>query len=100
MQTLIFILIIFLISIFASLLYFKNKNFRVTKLNAGTCPLCGEKTKYFFDEKTNTNFKVEVITKKVLKNHGCSGVNEIEYKCKKCGLKEVYPQNLNTSCGL
>lgn len=38
-------------------------------------------------------FKNEAITKRVLKNHGCSGVVEFEYRCKHCGLKEVHPQS-------
>lgn len=94
MQTLIFLLITFLIVIFSSLLYFKNKNSRVDKLNQKICPTCGEKTKTFFDKNTNTKFTQEVISARVLKNHGCSGLNDIEYKCKNCGLKEVYPQSM------
>lgn len=92
MQTLIFLLILFLLSIFGTLLYFKTKNLRVNKLNEGTCPTCGESTKTFYDETNKTTFKQEIITKRVLKNHGCSGVNDIEYRCKSCGLKEVYSQ--------
>lgn len=92
MQTLIFLLLSFLILIFSILLYFKSKHSRVNKLNSGECPSCGEKTKSFVDQSTNTTFKVEVITKRLLKNHGCSGVIEIEYRCKSCGLKEVHPQ--------
>ncbi len=94
MQTLIFLLLIFLITVFSVLLYFKNKHSRVDDLNNGICPSCGNKTKIFYDEKTNTTFKNEIISTRLLKNHGCSGVSEIEYKCKVCGLKEVYPQNL------
>lgn len=94
MQTLIFLLLTFLIVIFSILLYFKNKNSRVDKLNSGECPDCGEKTRIFFDETTKTQFKSDVITTRILKNHGCSGVNDIEYRCKSCGLKEVYPQTL------
>lgn len=92
MQTIIFILILFLISIFSVLLYYKTKHSRVDKLNKGECPTCGEKTKTFYDDNTKTTFKQEVITAKVLKGGGCSGVNDIEYKCKACGLKEVYSQ--------
>jgi len=92
MQTLIFLLLTFLIAIFSVLLYFKNKHSRVDKLNSGECPTCGEKTRTFYDENTKTTFKQEVITAKVLKGGGCSGVNDIEYRCKSCGLKEVYSQ--------
>lgn len=92
MQTIIFLLITFLIVIFSVLLYFKTKHSRVDKLNRGECPSCGETTKSFYDETTKTTFKSEVITARVLKNGGCSGVNDIEYKCKSCGLKEVYSQ--------
>ncbi len=92
MQTLLFLLLTFLIVIFSVLLYFKTKNSRVNKLNDGECPSCGEKTRSFMDEATKTVFKSEVITARVLKNHGCSGVKDIEYRCKACGLKEVHPQ--------
>lgn len=92
MQTLIFLLLTFLIVVFSILLYYKNKHSRVDKLNKGICPACGDKAKTFYDEKTKTTFKVEIITKRILKNHGCSGINDIEYTCKTCGLKEVYSQ--------
>jgi len=92
MQTLIFLLLAFLIAVFSVLLYFKNKHSRVDKLNSGECPTCGEKTKTFYDENTKTTFRQEVISAKVLKGGGCSGVNDIEYRCKACGLKEVYSQ--------
>lgn len=92
MQTLIFLTIAFLITIFSILLYLKNKTSRVTKLNQGECPSCGEKTREFFDRTTNTKFKSEVISAKLLKNHGCSGVRDIEYVCSACGLREVHSQ--------
>jgi hypothetical protein len=92
MQTLIFLLLVFLIVIFSVLLYYKNRHSRVDKLNKGECPTCGEKTRSFYDETTKTTFKQEVITAKVLKSGGCSGVNDIEYRCKSCELKEVYSQ--------
>lgn len=92
MQTLIFLILAFLIAIFSVLLYYKTKHSRVDKLNQGECPSCGEKTRVFYDENTKTTFRQEVITAKVLKSGGCSGVNDIEYRCKACGLKEVYSQ--------
>ena len=92
MQTIVFLLILFLIVIFSILLFYKTKHSRVDQLNNGQCPTCKEKTRTFFDQNTNTTFKQEVITSRVLKNHGCSGTVEIEYRCKSCGLKEVYPQ--------
>ena len=100
MQTLLFILILFLISIFSVLLYFKTKLSRVDTLNKGECPICKQKAKTFFDEKTNTTFKSEVISSRVLKNHGCSGVVEIEYSCKNCGLNEVHSVSSSSNCGL
>ena len=93
MQTLVFILILFLISIFSVLLFLKNKNNRLNKLNNKECPSCGEKTKFFVDKNTNTTFKSEVITARILKNHGCSGASEVEFTCKNCGLKEVHSIN-------
>lgn len=93
MQTLLFLIISFLIVIFSTLLYFKTKTGRVDKLNSGECPSCGEKSRSFMDKSTNTTFKVESITTRLLKNHGCSGVMDIEYRCKSCGLKEVHSQS-------
>ncbi|MBP7742321.1 MAG: hypothetical protein KA073_02990 [Aliarcobacter sp.] len=93
MQTLILILILFLISIFSVLLYFKTKVNRLDLLNSGECPTCKQKRKIFFDEKTKTTFTNEIITSRILKNHGCSGVIEVEYSCKNCGLKEVHSIN-------
>ncbi|RXJ85571.1 hypothetical protein [Arcobacter sp. CECT 8985] len=99
MQTLIFLLLSFLFVVFSILLYFKLKNQRISKLNSGECPDCKEKTRTFYDENTRTMFKNEVITKRVLKNHGCSGVVDIEYKCKNCNLKEVH-QVPSNSCNM
>lgn len=92
MQTVIFLLLIFLIVIFSVMLYYKTKHSRVDKLNSGECPNCGQKTKTFYDENSKTTFRSEVITKRVLKDGGCSGVHDIEYRCKSCGLKEIYSQ--------
>ena len=100
MQTLIFLLLVFLIVIFSVLLYYKNKHSRVDKLNKGICPSCGDKAKTFYDDRTRTTFKVDVIKARVLKNHGCSGVTDIEYTCKTCGLKEVYSQNSSSNCSI
>lgn len=100
MQTIIFLLILFLISIFSVLLYYKSKHSRVEKLNNGECPTCGEKAKSFYDENTGTTFRQEVISARMLKSGGCSGVNDIEYTCKACGLKEVYSQSGNSNCGI
>jgi rubredoxin len=99
MQTLILILILFLISIFSVLLYFKTKKSRLDLLNSGECPDCKQKRKTFFDKNTNTSFTSEIITSRVLKNHGCSGVIEVEFSCKNCGLKEVH-QVPNGGCSL
>lgn len=99
MQTLLLILILFLISIFSVLLYFKTKKNRLDLLTRGECPSCKEKVKTFFDKNTNTSFTHEIISSRVLKNHGCSGVIEVEYFCKNCGLKEVHSVN-SSGCGL
>lgn len=93
MQTLIFLLLLFLIVIFSVLLYFKSKTSRVQKLREGECPACGQKAKEFFDSNTNTKFRHEIISARLLKNHGCSGVKEFEFICKSCGLKEVHSIN-------
>ena len=99
MQTLFLILILFLISIFSVLLYFKSRTSRLDILNSGECPSCKQRRKVFFDKNTNTTFTSEIITSKVLKNHGCSGVVEVEYSCKSCGLTEVHSIN-SSNCGI
>ena len=53
----------------------------------------------YIDKNTNTSFTHEIISSRVLKNHGCSGVIEVEYFCKNCGLKEVHSVN-SSGCGL
>jgi len=93
MQTIIFLLLLFLVTIFSILLYIKNKTSRLKRLNSGECPACNEKAKELFDSNTNTKFKTEVISAKLLKDHGCSGLKDIEYTCKSCGLKEVHSTN-------
>ena len=99
MQPLFLIFLLFLISIFSVLLYFKTKKNRLALLNSGECPVCKEKRKVFVDKNTNATFTQEVISARILKNHGCSGVIEMEYSCKNCGLKEVHSIN-SPSCGL
>ena len=94
MQNLFFLLILFLITIFSVLLYLKSKTLRVEKLLSGECPACGQKAKVFFDEKTKTTFKSEIIKSRVLQSHGCSGVKDVEFSCESCGLKEVHSTNL------
>ena len=100
MQNLFFLLILFLITIFSVLLYLKSKTSRVEKLLSGECPSCGQKAKVFFDEKTNTTFKSEIIKSNILKNHGCSGVNDVEFSCEVCGNKEVHSTQLPAGCHL
>jgi predicted RNA-binding Zn-ribbon protein involved in translation (DUF1610 family) len=99
MYTLISTLILFLITIFSVLLYFKSKKDRQYSLDSGRCPNCGETYKSFTDSLTNTTFKVDVIKTRILKNHGCSGIIELEYKCDACGLKEVH-NSIGQGCSL
>jgi len=99
MYTIIGILLLFLISIFSILLFFKSKKSRQVLLDAGTCPLCNATTKSFKDEKTGALFHVEAIKQNVIKKHGCSGIVEIEYVCNNCGLKEVH-NSVGRGCSL
>ena len=99
MYTIIGILLLFLISIFSVLLFYKSKKSRQSLLDQGTCPVCDSSTKSFKDEKTGALFKVEVIKKRILKSHGCSGITEIEYTCNNCGLKEVH-NSVGQNCSL
>ena len=86
----IFILLLFLITIFGTLLYFKNKKHNQSLLDSGICPNCGSEVKRFRDEKSGIDFEVSPIESRILKNHGCSGIVEIEYQCKSCGHKEIH----------
>ena len=99
MYTIVGILLLLLISIFSILLFFKSKKSRQVLLEEGTCPSCNSMVKSFKDENTGGLFKVEVIKKKVLKKHGCSGIVEIEYTCNNCSLKEVH-DSITSSCGM
>jgi hypothetical protein len=99
MYTTISLLLLFLISIFAILLYMKNKKERLAKLHNGICPSCLTETKRFKDENSGAMFSVSPIESRVLKGGGCSGVSDIEYSCNSCGLKEVHAE-IAGRCGL
>ena len=99
MYSILTLLLFFLIVIFSILLYFKSKKSRQADLDNGLCPSCGAKTKSFKDDSTGTLFKVESIKTSILKNHGCSGIIEIEYNCNNCGLKEVH-NSIGQGCKL
>lgn len=92
MYTTISLLILFLISIFAILLYMKNKKERLSAWHNGICPTCKAETKKFKDEKSGAIFSVSPIESRVLRNGGCSGVSDVEYVCKSCGVKEVHAE--------
>ncbi len=71
-------------------LYLNQKNNRLKKLEEGTCPSCGAIVTQFYDETNKVTFKNVPIKRELLKNHGCSGGQEIKYTCIKCGLVEVH----------
>jgi ssDNA-binding Zn-finger/Zn-ribbon topoisomerase 1 len=100
MYTVLSLLILFLIAVFSVLLFFKLKNSRKTDLANGKCPACGESFKTFKDENTGTVFRTDVIKSRLLKNHGCSGTMEVEYRCSNCGLKEVHTVTHQNNCGI
>ena len=81
-------------------MYLKQKNDRKNKLQNGECPICGATTKRFKDEKSGVMFSVDAIKQRVLKNHGCSGVSEIEYICNSCGHKEIHLISNRCGCSL
>lgn len=89
-QTFIFLLLSFLLVIFSTLLYFKNKTARKESFARGVCPSCGAEPIAIEDSIKGTKVTKKPIKSKVLKNHGCSGVIEIEYNCSNCGVKEVH----------
>jgi len=99
MYTIIGILLLFLISIFSVLLFFKLKKTRQNLLDSGTCPSCQATTKSFKDQNTGALFKVEAVKQNILKKHGCSGIVEIEYICNNCGLKEIH-NSIGSGCSM
>jgi len=99
MYTIIFLVLAFLLVIFSILLYFNSKKTRQADLDNGICPRCKATTKSFRDENTGVDFKVEVIKKRIIRNHGCSGINEIEYRCNSCDLKEIH-STIGQGCGI
>lgn len=99
MQTIFLLLILFLLSIFSVLLYYKVKKSRLSKLQAGICPVCNAHPKEFYDHTNQTKFTVPVIKARLLKNHGCSGARDIEYKCTQCEMIEVHSE-ANDGCGI
>ena len=100
MQFLIITFITFIVVLLLIYIFFKSKQNRLMLLLGGTCPACGEKRSSFKDEKTNTNFTYEVISQKLLRNHGCQGLSEVEFTCKSCDLKEVHSISNLGNCGL
>jgi hypothetical protein len=98
MYTIFSTLILFLILIFSILLYFKLKTQNLIKLQNGECPSCGAAKKEFTNPTNGMKIKVDVIMAKVLRSGGCSGTNEIEYRCKECDFKFVSSEYAG-SCG-
>ena len=99
MYTIVGIILLLLIVVFSTLLYFKSKKDRQATLDSGICPTCQAEPKSFTDQATNSHFTVEPIKQRVLKKHGCSGIVEIEYSCNSCGIKEVHT-SVGQGCSL
>ena len=100
MQTLLFLFLTFIIVISLIFIFFKSKQSRLEKLLSGICPSCDETKKSFFDKNSNTKFTQEIIHSRVLKDHGCSGLKEVEFVCKSCDLKEIHSINSRMDCGI
>ncbi|QKJ26362.1 hypothetical protein ACBT_0394 [Aliarcobacter cibarius] len=100
MQTLLFLFLTFLIVVLLIYIFFKSKQSRLEKLLNGTCPSCLETKKSFSDMNTNTKFTQEVIQSRILRDHGCSGVKEVEFSCKSCDLKEIHSINSQMGCSI
>jgi len=99
MYTIVSLILIFLIVIFLTLLYFNSKKTRQANLDKGICPRCLATSKSFIDPNTGVEFKVDVIKTRLIKNHGCSGISEIEYRCNSCDLKEIHT-TIGQGCGI
>lgn len=100
MQTLLFIFITFIVVLLLVYIFFKSKQNRLFKLLSGTCPSCLETKKVFFDKNTNSKFQQEIIKTHILKDHGCSGLKDVEFTCTSCGLKEIHTINSQMGCNI
>ena len=100
MQNLLFLILTFIIVISLIFIFFKSKQNRLEKLLSGICPSCNEARRSFFDKNNNTKFTQEIIHTRVLKDHGCSGLKDVEFVCKSCDLKEIHSINSRMDCGI
>ena len=98
MHNIVLLLIFFVLIILGILLFLKSKQIRISKLESGICPNCDAKPKQINTPSGLIN--IPVITTKLLKSHGCSGVADIEYYCKECEIKEVHTIPIRKSCGI
>jgi hypothetical protein len=97
LYTIISTLIFFLLVVFSTLLYFRLKKQNLAKLHLGICPNCDAKPKEFTNPTSGEKFKIYPIESKLLKSGGCSGVSDIQYKCKECRFEQVH-QEFMGSC--
>lgn len=92
-----FIVIVILLTI-ATYLYFVQKKKNLDLFLKSTCPSC-DATKTVFHTPENEKVYFNPIEQKLIKNHGCSGVKEVEFRCKKCDFHQIHTLP-NRGCGL
>ncbi|MRJ01816.1 MAG: hypothetical protein GXO19_07935 [Epsilonproteobacteria bacterium] len=83
MYTFTVITITVLLAILAYYLYLKQKGEKLTQIDQGICPECGEKG-------------IEI---KRVKGGGCSGTANMIYHCERCGYEEEFNIEAGGSCG-
>jgi predicted RNA-binding Zn-ribbon protein involved in translation (DUF1610 family) len=98
LNNVILLLALFVVIILSILLFMNIKKKRQEKLVAGICPSCGAEEKVI--KTKDQTLTIAVIDSKVLKSHGCSGVSDVEFRCKECGLKEVHAVPTHCACGI
>ncbi len=72
------------LGVLAYYLFIKHKGEKLTKIERGLCPECGEKS----------------IRIKRVKSGGCSGTSSVVYKCDACGYEEEFNVQGAGGCSL
>jgi len=99
MYNFIAITLLLLIAVAAVLLYYQNKSKRLQAFKKGICPNCGAEPTKIYDKEKQIFLTKNPIDARVLRNNGCSGAIEMEYRCKECDIKEVFNER-GGSCGV
>lgn len=98
MYNFIAITLLLLASVVAVMLYYQIKSKRLQTFKKGICPNCGAEPTKIYDNEKQIMLTKNPIDARVLRNNGCSGGVEMEYRCMECDIKEVF--NEKGGCGI